>query len=279
LVNMKINWNLQTSRPATAGGFTLIELLVVMAVIALLAGLLLPALAASKERARRTGCVNNLHQLFLGCTIYASENADWYPCWDNDRTNDDRAFNVIEDMSAACWLVFGGTAGAHVPMSIAGVNAMGGDFENLGWLYPYNLAGDGGVFFCPGFGPDSPLSAKAYSANGLMTIAEIHHDPGVRGSYSYNIVCDGDYNRVYQKAGGARQRDVFIMDYIDSGMTNAEDFAHFSSEGWNVAFTDGSVCFWKPDAATYRLIAGGTEPSDPSSFTQEFDPLIVRQAH
>src|SRR5687767_368965 len=51
-------------------GFTLVELLVVIAVIAILAGLLLPALARGKHSAQRTRCAGSLHQLGLAAQMY-----------------------------------------------------------------------------------------------------------------------------------------------------------------------------------------------------------------
>jgi len=144
--------------------FTLIELLVVIAIIAILAGLLLPALSRAREESRRTSCNSQLGQIVKACTTYQEPNGDFFPAF-----------------LQAC---IAGTSNPNIPSTSAVFNgvtgAQGGDgtfqpMPSLAVLYPAYVD-NVKVFGCPSTS-DRPLIAFRYYNGARHTCFGFMPDP------------------------------------------------------------------------------------------------------
>src|SRR5438128_64309 len=79
LAESEIAMNVPVQNADAKRGFTIIELLVVIAIIAVLAGLVLPALARAKQKGIQTSCLSNLKQIGIAVQMYAHDNDDTLP--------------------------------------------------------------------------------------------------------------------------------------------------------------------------------------------------------
>jgi prepilin-type N-terminal cleavage/methylation domain-containing protein len=261
----KITARAKIARTRRTSGFTLIELLVVIAIIAILAALLLPALASAKERAKRTQCTTQLRQLIQACIMYAGDNADKFPTWGGYASDPAHPENVINGLWYTRY-IWSGPNNTKVPQDSATSVALGGTYNNLGYLYAAKFTGEGRILYCPSFGTDSPLAAARYSDPVFLST-----DGGgeCRSSYMFNPWIDPNAGnrRLLPKATTAASRKIFLMDYLsgDSKLTPSLT-AHYRSRGWEVGFNDGSVAFARSKQAADLVQQG--QPVNDTNMTQ-----------
>jgi len=242
------------SRRKTAGaGFTLIELLVVIAIIAILAALLLPALAAAKQRAQGINCVNNLKQCDLAWLMYAADFNDAYAY--NLRTPP----QVVNGRLSGSWV--------NDNQGVATLETDPNYLISLPAAAPPLLGSyiskNSKVYKCPAdlrtgkVGVQTLPATRSYSMNGYFGAPP--GDP-----------LEGTAYKIFHKTGDvARPTDMFV--FIEEAQFSINDgiIYFFSSNpatgGWGdepgayhirdcgVSFADGHAVIhpWKGDLATY----------------------------
>jgi len=229
-----------TLRRLIYGAFTLIELLVVVAIIAILAAMLLPALAAAREKARRSACMNNLNQTSKALQSYAGDYSAYLPSWPGWGTesnasggpatlatvrgvcSDPRGTKIVmtngplyaihpitfDIRTIACGAYYPATYGdAHQRNAADWIDD--GSLKTgpigLGYLVTNGYVADLRLFWCPSVGGQA--LQRAYALGNPPTHAGHRHtttqwELATLGGYTGGDLTHGDYSEILLNGGG-----------------------------------------------------------------------------
>ena len=125
--------------------FTLVELLVVISIIALLMGILVPALSRAKEKARRIACMGNVRQFIIGIQLYADDHDEYLPSGLSDfedDPNDEHTPILSTPMRKALVKIIGDESCLSCPWLREPFDVPGGwYYEDYGYVLGYNYLG------------------------------------------------------------------------------------------------------------------------------------------
>jgi prepilin-type N-terminal cleavage/methylation domain-containing protein/prepilin-type processing-associated H-X9-DG protein len=239
--------------PAVRSGFTLIELLVVIAIIAILAGLLLPALGRAKQQANAIACTNNLRQLQLCWQLYAGDHDGIMP--PNNfvyyiNPGSTNAGVLGEDSSTWCRSV--------APLDDYPIN------ETTSLLFPYNQTE--AIYRCPADRstvqnrPDKLRNRSFNMSNSInMRIANHYRKfTEVPRPTELFVFIDTHENAIWDASFGVFPQTSYWRDFwLDVP-------ADRHGRGANISFVDGHVERWKWRASKGNIPVGGrsTGPED-----------------
>jgi len=213
-------------------GLTLIEVLIVVLVLGVLAGLILPALAAARERARRTRCASNLKCIGYGLHLYSSDYNELFPSYGAAASTPDEA--AVTDPAVAN------------PMA------------SLGMLYP-DFISDGKVFICPSAYVAIPVEEDLPTAELTRLRA---------GAREFDTLFTRKHSDYAYDPGHTAEHHASVAVAADTGSPGRNSLNHYG-DGQNVLFIGSNVEWCETPYYGYErddiYAPGYTDPSGATS--------------